>query len=118
MNWMFLFFIGCNSSGNNEECQQPAEEESFEVCFEDSWCTAWQACGFEEDCQTTKPWTTHYENGDGTMDNDCEPAGSTEQWSQCIQRIRSSNCAELKEAAQNGTENPLWIDVCLLKSCV
>ena len=115
--WIYLL-IGCSGEKTEVDCQSPTEETSFDVCFEDSWCEAWNACGFEEDCQTSKPSTTHYENGDGTMDVDCEPAGSPQDWSECMLLIESANCEELKAAAQVGTENPLWIDVCITKSCV
>ena len=119
MNLVYLLFIGCSADDDgNQSCSDPREEEYFTACFEDSWCTAWNACGFEEDCQTTKPQMIHYENNDGTLDNDCTDAGTADSWSECMQRLEDASCEELKDAAQMGSENPLWIDVCITRSCV
>lgn len=95
-----------------------AARVAFEETFATGWCERWTECGFQGGCAQTQPWLTHYENNDGTMEFDCEPAGCQRDWDLCMERMQNATCSEVQSAAQLGTENGPWIDLCYVLSCV
>jgi hypothetical protein len=122
--FLWLSLGGCPSSESksapesSETSSDPClTAEGFEDCFTDAWCEAWTACGFTEPCEQTRPWTTHYENGEGFTEIDCEDI-SDPQRAECLDLVPSSSCDELYDAAQLDDSNGPWIDVCITRSCV
>jgi hypothetical protein len=91
--------------------------EGFEDCFTDAWCEAWAACGFSEPCEQTRPWTTHFESGDGSMSLDCEDIEQP-RYAECLALPAQATCDELYDAAQLDNSNGPWIEVCITLSCV
>lgn len=117
---LLLMLSACGNvgdSGANESACASPSAETFEECFTETWCQAWEACGFSEDCVDLRPLTTHYESGDGTVDIDCEPI-SDPSYEACVGLPEAASCDDLELAAQRSADNGPWIDTCAVTSCV
>ncbi len=116
MFWFFLFACATSEveEKNNEECERA---ENFESCFTEKWRNAWTSCGLEGNCEENRPWTTHYESGDGTMEIDCEE-NTEPTYGECLGVVENASCEELEDAAKTDNTNGPWIDECVTRSCV